>query len=293
MLSIVYITCNRAEELSESIHSCEKHVSVEHEYVVIDNGSTDNTEEKINEIKRSGINVRYLKQEKNRGVSGGRNVGYKEAYGEICYFIDDDATIISEGFCLDAGYQYMLEHPNVLAMGTDCYDTEKKCQLVGFAEIGTDINTNTKIRNYIGCSHFIRKSNRSINMLYPDNLMYGSEEMYGGLGCYKEGGIVVQFPALKVLHCPSNNTREKRELRKRHSHINIYVIKKYLLPFPYSEISKVMFVLRIIRFEKCNLKAIIADFKTVKVRFVKEYSNKLSCEQVKMLIKWFGFKQIL
>lgn len=293
MLSIVYITCNRADELCKSIYSCEEHVSVEHEYVIIDNGSKDDTEEKVNELRKSNINIRYLKQEKNRGVSGGRNIGYKEALGDICYFIDDDATIISDGLCLDAGYQYMLEHSEVFAMGTDCYDTEKKCQLVGLPEVGTDINTITKIRNYIGCSHFIRKAGRSISLLYPDNLMYGSEELYGGLGCYKEGGIVVQFPALKILHCPSNNTREKREARKRHAHINTFVIKKYLLPFPYSFISKVMFLLRIIRFEKCNPKAVIADLDESRERYIAEYTNTLSNADVKQLIKWFGFKQII
>lgn len=293
MLSVVYITCNRAEELCKSILSCEEHVSVEHEYVIIDNGSTDNTQNKVNELNSLGINIRYLKQEINRGVSGGRNIGYKEALGDICYFIDDDATIISEGLCLDDGYQYMQKHSEVFAMGTDCYDTEKKCQLVGFAEVGTDINTITRIRNYIGCSHFIRKKGRNASMLYPDNLMYGSEELYCGLSCYKEGGIVVQFPTIKVLHCPSKNNREKREIRKRHAHINTFIIKKYLLPFPYLEISNVMFFLRIMRFERCNLKAVLSDYHTVKERYVKEYANTLSPNQVKQLIKWFGFKQII
>ena len=293
MLSIVYITCNRATELVKSLLSCEKHVSIEHEYVIVDNGSTDNTKEEINKLIENGLCIRYLKQEINKGVSGGRNIGFKEAFGDICYFIDDDATIISDGLFLDSAYYYMQGHANVFAMGTDCCDSEKECQLVGCPEKRTDINTITKIRSYIGCSHFIRKSNSNVNLLYPDNLMYGSEEMYAGMCCYKEGGIVVQYPMLKILHCPSSKTRSSREVRKRHGHINTYVIKKYFLPFPYSFISKVMFFLRIMRFEKCKLSIVVSDYKTVDERYNLKYKNKLTCAQIKQLIYWFGFKNII
>ena len=293
MLSIVYITCNRADEITKSIISCEAHVSIEHEYVIVDNGSKDDTEEKINALIADGMNIRYLRQESNRGVSGGRNIGFREAYGDICYFIDDDATVISDGNCLDKAYQYMQDNPNVFAMGTDCYDTVRECQLVGSPKRGTDINTITPIRNYIGCSHFIRKSALDVKYLYPDNLMYGSEELYGGMTCYRNGGIVVQYPGVKILHCPSSNTRSSREMQKRNGHVNTYVIKKYLIPGPYLFICKVMFLMRIFRFENFKLNAIKKDYALVKERYDSTYINKLSRQQVKKLISWFGFKYIV
>ena len=37
MLSIVYITMNRSSELIRSIESCERCVTIEHDYVVVDN----------------------------------------------------------------------------------------------------------------------------------------------------------------------------------------------------------------------------------------------------------------
>ena len=293
MLSIVYITCNRSTELIKSIESCEAHVSMEHEYVIIDNGSTDDTEHHIAKKVSEGYPIRYLLQDKNYGVSGGRNIGFKEAKGDICYFIDDDATIISDGFGLDKAYEYMKSNRNVMAMGTDCYDTERKMKLVGPLEKGMPSNSISPIRSYIGCSHFVRKEGFQYDYLYPNNLMYGSEELYEGLSVYRAGGIVMQFPELKVLHQPSSKTRDDRRVRQRHGHINTFVIKKYFLPVGYSLISNVLFLLRIARFEKFSVKQIKKDFNEVKLRYDCRYERKMTPYTTKALIKKFGWKLIL
>lgn len=293
MLSIVYITCNRSSELIKSIESCEAHVSIAHEYVIIDNGSTDDTEQHILIKVKEGYPIRYMIQEKNHGVSGGRNIGFKEAKGDVCYFIDDDATIISEGFVLDIAYKYMKENPKIMAMGTDCFDTERKTQLVGLHQKGASANEFAPIRSFVGCSHFIRKENFTYDYLYPDNLMYGSEELYEGLSVYRVGGIVMQFPQLKILHEPSMKTREGRKERQRHGHINTFVIKKYFLPKGYKVVSNVLFLLRIARFEKMSLKRIAADYREVKARYDSRYSRKMTCSQIRYMIRKFGWKAIV
>ena len=53
-------------------------MSIEHEYVIVDNGSKDDTEAKINALIADRMNIRYLRQESNRGVSGGRNIGFRD-----------------------------------------------------------------------------------------------------------------------------------------------------------------------------------------------------------------------
>lgn len=293
MLSIVYITCNRKNELIKSIESCESHVSIEHEYVIIDNGSTDDTEQCIIEKIAEGYPIRYLLQDRNHGVSGGRNIGFKEANGDICYFIDDDATIVSKGLVLDSAYQYMKDNPSILAMGTDCYDTERERQLVGLRKKGSILNSFCLIRSYVGCSHFIRKENFPYAFLYPDNLMYGSEELYGGMSVYRAGGMVMQYPLLKILHEPSKKTREGRNVRRRHGHINTYVIKKYFLPEGYKVISSILFFFRIARFEKISFKQILSDYREVRIRYDINYSRKMTYRQVYNLIKDFGWKEII
>ena len=296
MLSIVIITCNRKEELRRTIVSCEENVSVTHEYIVIDNGSTDGTDKEIKELMDSGCPIIYLKQTINLGVSGGRNVGFNYANGDVCYFIDDDAIVLSTGErCLDQAYLFFKENPNVYAMGTDCFDTERQTRLVGPVANGGDINEICVLRSYIGCSHFIRKETNifPVDYLYPNNLIYGSEELYLGLNVFKHGGIVINYPYVKVEHNPSKKTRESRKERQRHGHINTYVIKRYYLPFPFSLVSAFFFLLRITRFEKLKAKEILSDFAEARKRFDKQYVNRLSFSECVRLLKQFNMLYIL
>lgn len=293
MLSIIYLTRNRSNELKKSIQSCEEHVSMVHEYIVVDNGSTDDTADVINNLRSAGLTILYMLQDSNKGVAGGRNIGFSAASGDICYFIDDDATIMSEGYVLDTAYDYMQKRPEIYAMGTDCYDTERCCQLIGCLEKGANTHSVSKIRGYIGCSHFVRKNAIKNDYLYPNNLMYGSEELYAGLSIYGNGGIVVLYPYLKVLHKPSVSTRDSRESRKRNGHINTYVIKRYFLKSPFKQISFLMFLLRILRFEHFSINKVVEDFRIVSERFDPQYSNPISNKLVKNLCTTFGLECIL
>lgn len=289
-LSIVIITCNREKELRNAILSCECHVSIEHNYIVWDNGSTDGTEEMIAKLKIDGLKINYYKSNNNLGVAGGRNMAWSKANGDVCYFIDDDATIISNGLVLDKAYTYIKQHGEIYAMGTDCYDTERKMNLRGPHERYKKNNEKGMIANFIGCSHFICKERVRMKELYPGNLLYGSEEKYLGCSIYRENGIIYYYPELKVLHCPSKNTREKMENRRRDGHINTYVIKKYFLPRVLIPICSFLFVLRICRFEKMNLKRIYNDIKIAKARYDGHFRIPFSFKKLLDLCGLFGVK---
>lgn len=296
MLSIIYITCNRSKELEKSILSCENSITIEHEYVIVDNGSKDDTKDVVEKLIERGIPIRYLLQEKNYGVSGGRNIGFREAKGCICYFIDDDATIITEGNCLDEAFGYMKDNPKVYAMGTDCYDVERKSRLVGIHEKSNgskNSNDLLNIRNYLGGSHFIRKSAIESEWLYPDNLMYGAEELYAGMTIYRNGGVIKQYNALKILHEPSKSTRESRENRQRNGHINTYVIKKYFLPKWIMPISHFLFSLRLLRFERFKIFAVKNDLYLVKQRYDNKYRKPISTKLLLHLCCMFGVKNLV
>lgn len=294
MLSIVIITCNRADELINAVISCERHVSIEHEYVIIDNGSTDDTKDKIERLTKSeNLNMNYRLQSSNLGVSGGRNEGYRQAKGDICYFIDDDAVIVSDGYVLDDAHSFMRENVLIYAMGTDCYDTVYNYNLRGLHQIGVADSAEGIVKHYIGCSHFIRKSFCNEDYLYPHNLMYGAEEFYIGFKVFKLGGQVWYYSKLKILHTPSQKTRYSIRENLRNIHINTYVIKKYFIPLQLRVIVDIMFFLRILRFEKCNLSWVIKDVISSKKRYDKTYINRITIKQTQTLCKMYGFLHIL
>lgn len=63
-----------------------------YEIIVVDNGSTDNTEEILSELEAEAANFRWIKELKI-GRAHARNRGILEALGELLLFLDDDIEI--------------------------------------------------------------------------------------------------------------------------------------------------------------------------------------------------------
>ncbi len=91
MKASVIIPCfNCAEMIAETIQSLEIQTYKDFEVICINDGSTDDTLKRLNEIKNeSKLNITILEQE-NLGVSKARNRGIEFANGEYLLFLDAD-----------------------------------------------------------------------------------------------------------------------------------------------------------------------------------------------------------
>ena len=90
MFSIVILTHDRLELLKLAIESCLQQQEVspdDYEILIVDNGSTDGTEEYIRELDDDRI--RYVKI-KETSIPAARNIGIKMARGEWLIPLDDD-----------------------------------------------------------------------------------------------------------------------------------------------------------------------------------------------------------
>ena len=92
-LSIIIPTYNRAHILKKCLHAIEKQEKIDNhglEIIVVDDGSTDDTEEVTRTFSRnSKWAVQYLKQT-NQGANAARNKGIRLAKGRLLLFINDD-----------------------------------------------------------------------------------------------------------------------------------------------------------------------------------------------------------
>ena len=288
MLSIVYITMNRSQELIRSILSCEEHISIEHEYVIVDNGSTDSTEQDIANLDKA-LNIRYYKQEKNLGVAGGRNLGYRLAAGDVCYFIDDDAVVSTEGLILDEAYETILRDEELFAMSTNCFDTAKNCYVVGGFRRGEPFGKMGYVKGFTGFSHFIAKHRISWDGLYPDNIIYGSEELYFALSTFREGKKILYFEPMCITHMPSQSTRKSPYWQKKNAYINTYVIKKYFMPGIFQWLSFLLFMGRALKNEHGRIWRLPEYCREVKARYDVRYRRGMRVEQMWELIRLYGF----
>lgn len=88
LVSVVIPTYNRANIIDKAIDSVLDQTYENLEVVVVDDGSTDNTEEVVTAY--DDPRVRYIPLEENQGANVARNTGIKEAKGEFIAFQDSD-----------------------------------------------------------------------------------------------------------------------------------------------------------------------------------------------------------
>lgn len=89
-VSIILPTYNRAHSIRRSIESILRQTYPHWELLVIDDGSSDNTEEVVTEIAALDSRVRYYRQPQNRGVAAARNEGIGQVRYEYIAFQDSD-----------------------------------------------------------------------------------------------------------------------------------------------------------------------------------------------------------
>ena len=96
-ISIIVPCYNCQDTIKECYNSIKKSVSnvLSHEIILINDGSTDNTQFILNEIKVTDKSVVVINQE-NKGVSAARNIGLKNAKGKYISFVDSDDSILEE-----------------------------------------------------------------------------------------------------------------------------------------------------------------------------------------------------
>ena len=83
-VSVIIPSFNYGHYLSEAINSVLYQTLPVHEIIVVDDGSTDNTEEIV---RTFGDKVIYVRKE-NAGLSAARNTGIEHSTGDLIAFLD-------------------------------------------------------------------------------------------------------------------------------------------------------------------------------------------------------------
>ena len=98
IVSVVIPTHNRADMVGDAIESVLRQSLPDPEIIVVDDGSTDDTETRV---RGYGERVRYIRTE-NGGVAHARNVGMRHASGRYLTFLDSDDTLYPYALELEA-----------------------------------------------------------------------------------------------------------------------------------------------------------------------------------------------
>lgn len=110
MVSVITPCYNFGHLISETIESVRQQSYSNWEMIIVDDGSTDNTEAVVREYILSDPRIRYLRQQ-NAGPSAARNLALREAKGEFIQFLDADDLIQPAKF--EAQTAFIKSHPDV------------------------------------------------------------------------------------------------------------------------------------------------------------------------------------
>lgn len=93
LVSVLITTHNRSELLRRALESVLHQTYKAIEVIVIDDGSTDDTEEVVSGYMKQYSNLKYLKHAEPKGANVARNNGIRHAQGEYIAGLDDDDSI--------------------------------------------------------------------------------------------------------------------------------------------------------------------------------------------------------
>lgn len=108
LISVVMPCYNNGAYVAQAIESVQKQTFENWELVVVNDGSTDKSDEVISGYARTDKRIHYIKQE-NKGVSAARNHGVQAATGEYICFLDADDWFAPE--CLQKVVDNYQEYP--------------------------------------------------------------------------------------------------------------------------------------------------------------------------------------
>ncbi len=220
-VSVVVLNWNGIEDTVECLNSLREMDYPNFETIVVDNGSTDGSQERI---KREFPEVSLIENHKNLGVGEGNNVGIRHALGkgaEYIFLLNNDAIVdpqvlqelinVAENdrmIGIAGPLIYFYDDPTkIQSAGLHIDFRDAVCRLRGYKRRDTgDYSKMEEVNSASGCGMLVKKSViQKVGLLDPEYFAYG-DDIDWSLRTKKAGFKVVFVPQAKMWHKGSMST---------------------------------------------------------------------------------------
>lgn len=114
-LSVIVPTYNRAHLVARAANSVLSQLMINDELIIVDDGSTDDTEQVVRSMSDSRI--RYIRHDRNAGAGAARNAGTEAASGDLIGYLDSDDEWLPGKALLQR--RFLEARPDILFCFTD------------------------------------------------------------------------------------------------------------------------------------------------------------------------------
>ena len=166
-VSVLMPAYNVEKYVGAAIESILNQTFSDFEFIIINDGSTDNTAKIIKEYAKKDKRIRFIDNKNNRGVSVSRNMGLDIAQGEYVGFIDADDYVDNDF--------YEKLYNTAITENADIAKAQLKVLYNGHCNI-IDISDSIKANKYAFIRHFTTgiyriQLLRKYKIYFPENLM--------------------------------------------------------------------------------------------------------------------------
>lgn len=128
-VSVIMAVYNGEKYLKECIDSILNQTFSDFEFIIINDGSTDKTEEIVKNAMKKDKRIKLISNKENRGRAVARNQGLKIANGEYIAVIDSDDIALPQR--LEKQVKFLDENQDVGLVGTWFYVIDEDGKIIG------------------------------------------------------------------------------------------------------------------------------------------------------------------
>jgi glycosyltransferase involved in cell wall biosynthesis len=129
LVSVVMAVYNGEETVSDAIESMQRQTWQDWEFIVIDDASTDKTNEVLQRKSSHDTRIRVFRNKTSKGLAASLNVGWKLARGSLIARMDaDDISLPTR---LQKQVDFLKQNNDVTVLGTGILVKNKEGEIVG------------------------------------------------------------------------------------------------------------------------------------------------------------------
>jgi glycosyltransferase involved in cell wall biosynthesis len=214
-ISVIVPCYNQAQYLDECIISVMNQTYQDWECIIINDGSSDNTEEIAKKWCNIDNRIKYFKKE-NEGVSSTRNFGISKASGNIILPLDADDKIGNE--YMELALLYFKKNNNIKIVYCKAEYFGNKTGLWNLPPYSWKLLLRC---NMLFCSSFFYKNDYARIGGYDTNMTDGYEDWEFFINLLKDGGDVVRLNAVQFYYRIKDGSRNYNLLENNSKLINM------------------------------------------------------------------------